>query len=92
MGFIVGRIKRHVAARRERIESQQAGGDSGGGGEGGASIMRQMSCYVPRKRGEEVRPRPRAHVAVVPSHNHHIHLRPQATPREEGVQPRGMKK
>jgi len=68
MGFIVGRIKRHVAARRERIESQQAGGDSGGGGEGGASIMRQMSCYVPRKRGEE------------------------ATPREEGVQPRGMKK
>ena len=25
-------------------------------------------------------------------HNHHNHLRPQATPREEGVQPRGMKK
>ena len=24
--------------------------------------------------------------------NHHNHLRPQATPREEGVQPRGLRK
>ena len=58
MGFIVGRIQRHVANRREMIESQQAGNDSREGGEGGATIMRQMSVYVPRKRGEWVRPRP----------------------------------
>jgi len=54
MGSIVGRIKRHVASRRERVESQQAGI----GGEDGTGVMRQMSYYVPRKRGEEAGQRP----------------------------------
>ena len=78
MGTIVGRIKRHYISRKERMESQQAGG----GGEDGTGVMRQMSYYIPRKRGEEVHPpTPPLVLLSLRPQNHHNHLPPQAGQR-----------
>ena len=80
--MIVGRIRRHVAARRSKMQGQRAQNSEPPEGAYPGALRRQMSCFVPRKRGEPVRVTAAALMLSL-CHKNHSHLRPQATPRPD---------